>query len=62
MGYNSTQFLSYSDINVKGIDLYEDAWGIFDNYRDVIEVLDMLKPVAGKRITKKLLAALREKR
>lgn len=63
MGYNSTRFISYRDINVDSIDIYEDAWGIYPEFSDVIDLLGKLKqPVPGKRATKKLIAAIRDKR
>jgi hypothetical protein len=62
MGYISTQFISYRDIKVDDIDIYEDAWGLYSQYHDVIEILDRLRPVVSRRVTKKLIAAVREKK
>jgi hypothetical protein len=39
MGYNSTPFISYHCINVKGIDLYEDAWGFNTEFSDIIKFM-----------------------
>ncbi len=62
MGYNSTQSISYRDINVDDIDIYEDAWGLYSQYHDVIEILDKLTPAVSRRLTRKLIAAVREKK
>jgi len=32
MGLNSTPFITYQDIIVDGIDLYEDAFGIYPEF------------------------------
>jgi len=61
MGNISTPFISYHDINVDEIDLYEDAWGFDSQFSDVIEILNMVKPVPGKRLIKQVVAAVREK-
>jgi hypothetical protein len=59
MGYNSTQFISYHEIKVEDIDLYEDAWGIHNQFSDVKDVLDLVKPVVSRQLTKRLLEAVR---
>jgi hypothetical protein len=61
MGNTSTPFISYHDINVDNTDLYEDAWGLIAQYCDVIEILNQVKPVPGKRLMKKVIAAVRVK-
>jgi hypothetical protein len=60
MGLNSTQFLSYHDIKVKHIDLFEDAWGLNSEFSDVIGLLRQLKPAPGKRLTKTLIGKIRK--
>ena len=59
MGYNSTQFISYHEINVEDIDLYEDAWGIHNEFADVKSILDRVKPVVSRQLTKRLISAVR---
>ncbi len=61
MGNISTPFISYHDINVDETDLYEDAWGFDSQFSDVIEILNKVKPVPGKRLIKRLVASVREK-
>ncbi len=39
MGFNSTLFISYHEINVDGIDLYEDAFGFYPEFSDVYDLL-----------------------
>jgi len=60
MGLTSTQFISYLDIKTEDIDLYEDAWGLNSEYYDVIDLLTLVRPVPGKRLTKKLIKKIRD--
>ena len=60
MGLISTPFISYHDIKVKDLDLLEDAWGINSEFSDVIKLLDQIKPVPGRRLTKKLFDKIRK--
>ncbi len=63
MDINSTQFISYHDIDVKELDLYEDAWGFNYEYGDVIDLLGTVNPVHGKDLsdlTEKLLIKVRK--
>jgi len=60
MGLNFTPFLSYRDIKTDKIDLYEDAFGIYAQYSDVIGLLDMVKPVPGKRLTRRVIERIRK--
>jgi hypothetical protein len=62
MVLNSTPLLSYQKIFVEEIDIYDDAWGFYPEFNDVINLLKQVKkPVAGKRLTRKLIAKVREK-
>jgi hypothetical protein len=60
MGLNSTPFITYRDIKVENIDLYEDAWGINSEFCDVIQFLRQAKAVPGKRLTKRLIEKIRK--
>ena len=60
MGLNCTRFISYLEINVEGIDLVEDAWGLNSDFYDVIEFLGLMKAVPGKSLTKKLIEEIRK--
>ena len=60
MGLTSTPFISYRDIKVKDLDLLEDAWGISSEFSDVIMLLDQIKPVPGRRLTKRLIDKIRK--
>jgi hypothetical protein len=60
MGYNSTPFLSYRDINTDNSDLIGDAFGIYEQFDDVISLLNQLKPVPCKRLTDKVIKASRK--
>ena len=62
MGLYSTPFLSYQEILVDEIDLYEDAWGFNTEFIDVIDLLKQVKAVPGKRLTKRLLELVRQKK
>lgn len=54
MGLNSTPFLSYPDIRTDNIDPFEDAFGLRQQYGDVMRLLDMVKPVTGSQLTRRL--------
>jgi hypothetical protein len=60
MGLNSTPFLSYRDIKTDRIDLFEDAFGLTAQYSAVIGLLNMVKPVPGKRQTRRLIEKIRK--
>jgi len=59
MGLNSTPFITYSDIDVKDIDLFEDALSLNAEFCDVIYLLRMVKSVPRKRLTKRLIEKIR---
>jgi len=61
MVLNSTPLLSYQKILTNETDIFEDAWGFYPEFNDVINLLRQVKaPVAGKRLTRKLIAKVRE--
>jgi hypothetical protein len=57
----STPFISYHNIKVKDVDLFEDAWGINSDYCDVIDLLRQLKPVPERHLTESLIEKIRKK-
>lgn len=59
MDFNSTQFVSYSNIDVDEIDLYEDAYGLNIEFIDVKEFLSHLSVRPGKSLTDKLIWKVR---
>jgi hypothetical protein len=60
MGLTSTPFISYHNIKVKNVDLFEDAWGLNSEFCDVISLLRQIKTVPGKRVTKRLIEKIRK--
>ena len=60
MGLTSTPFLSYHDIKTAGIDLYEDAFGLCQQFNDVIGLLQQLKPVPEQKLTQRLIGKIRK--
>jgi hypothetical protein len=60
MGLNSTHFISYHDINVKGADLIEDAWGLNAQFGDVIDLLRYVNAVPERDLTEKLIDKIRK--
>jgi hypothetical protein len=60
MALISTPFLSYHEIQVDNIDVYEDAFGFYHEFSDVINLLEQLKPVPRKRLTKRLIERVRQ--
>lgn len=59
MDKNSTPFISFSEINVDEIDLYEDAWGYSSQFLDVLELLGKINVVPSDRLTKDLIEMIR---
>jgi hypothetical protein len=57
----STPFITYQDIKVKDIDLFEDAWGLYSEYWDVIELLRQINPVPERCLTTCLIKKIRKK-
>jgi hypothetical protein len=60
MGLTCTPFITYRDIKVEDIDLFEDAWGFNSEFCDVIGVLRRVKSAPGKRLTKKLINKIKK--
>ena len=61
MGLNSTPFISYQDINLKEVDLFEDAFGLNTEFCDVIDLLGQVKAVPEHRLTEKLIEKFRKR-
>ena len=60
MALTSTPFLSYHEIQVDNNDIYEDAFGLYQEFSDVINLLEQLNPVPKKRLTKRLIERVRQ--
>jgi len=60
MGLTYTPFISYHNIKVKDVDLFEDAWGLNSEFCDVIDLLGQIKAVPGRRLTKRLIEKIRK--
>lgn len=60
MGSTSTPFLSYHEIQVENIDIYEDAWGFFQEFGDMLKLLEQVRPVPKKRLVKRLIERVRQ--
>lgn len=60
MGLNSTQFIRLHEIKTGKIDLYEDAYGIYQQFPEVITLLEMAIPLPGKKTTEKMKAGIRK--
>ncbi len=60
MALNSTPFLSYHEIQVDRIDIYDDAYGFYQEFNDVMKLLEQVRPVPGKRLTKRLIERVRQ--
>jgi hypothetical protein len=60
MALTSTPFLSYHEIQVDNIDIYEDAFSLYQEFGDVINLLGQLNPVPKKRLTKRLIERVRQ--
>jgi hypothetical protein len=60
MDLKSTPFLSYREIKTDKTDLYEDAFGLNQQFSDVIGILNQLKPVPERRLTRHLIEKTRK--
>ena len=60
MALTSTPFLSYHEIQVDKIDIYDDAFGFYQEFSDVFNLLEQLKPVPKKRLTRRLIERVRQ--
>ena len=60
MGLTSTHFLSYREIKTEETDLFEDAWGFYPQFSDVIDILKQLKPAPSGRLTRRLIEKIRK--
>jgi hypothetical protein len=60
MALTSTPFLSYHEIQVDKIDIYDDAYGFYQEFNDVMNLLEQVKPVPSKRLTKRLIERVRQ--
>ena len=59
MDLTSTPFLSYREIRTDEIDLYEDAWGFFTEFSDVISLLRLIKPVPDEKVVSRTIKKIR---
>lgn len=57
---NSTPFLSYHEILVDEIDIFDDAFSLCQEFGDVMNLLEQVKPVPSKRLTKQLIERVRQ--
>ena len=60
MAKTSTPFLSFHEIQIDNIDIYEAAFGLYQEFSDVINLLGQLNPVPKKRLTKRLIERVRQ--
>ena len=57
----STPFITYQDIKVDNVDLYEDAWGLDSEFRDVFDLLRQIDEVPERNLTTSLINKIRKK-
>jgi hypothetical protein len=57
----STPLITYRNIKVKNIDLFEDAWGFNSEFSEVIDQLHRVKAVPGRGLTRNLMIKIRKK-
>ena len=60
MGLTSTPLISYHDIQVEEIDILDDAWGFYQEFSDVFNLLDQVRPEPGKQLTERLIERVRQ--
>jgi len=61
MGLIFAQFITFRDIKVEDIDLFEDAMGLNFEFFEVIELLRQVKPVPERCLTTSLINKIRKK-
>ena len=59
MGINSTQFISYHEIDVEGIDLHDDAFGFYPEFREVFDLLNESDIVPEESLIGRLIEKIR---
>lgn len=59
MAQEYTPILSSGKIKVDEIDLFEDAWGLKNEFTDVLDLLGQLEVVPGKYLTQVLIDKIR---
>jgi hypothetical protein len=57
----STPFITFRDIKVDNIDLFEDAWGLNSEFSEVIDLLQNVNIVPGRCLTTSLIKKIRKK-
>jgi hypothetical protein len=57
----STPFITYQEIKVDNVDLYEDAWGLDSEFRDVFDLLRQIDEVPERSLTTSLINKIRKK-
>ena len=57
----STPFITYQEIKVNNVDLYEDAWGLDSEFRDVFDLLRQIDEVPERSLTTSLINKIRKK-
>lgn len=60
MGLTSTHFISYREINVRNLDLIEDAWGFNAGFSDVISLLEKSSDISIEKLTDELIDRIRK--
>jgi hypothetical protein len=53
-------FITYTEIKVDKIDLFEDACGLTSEFSDVINLLHLVKAVPGRCMTRNLKIKIRK--
>lgn len=55
-----TPFISYGDVDVREVDLYDDAWGFMTQFPDVMRVLALAEPTPRMALIAGLLEKIEE--
>jgi hypothetical protein len=56
----STPFITYQEIKVTNVDLFEDAWGLNSEFRDVFDLLRQIDEVPERSLTTSLINKIRK--
>ena len=59
MDFNFTRFISYHEIKVQNVDLYEDAFGLYPEVNDMIDLLPGSEVVPEPGLVDKLIRKIR---
>jgi len=53
-------FLSFEELNVDDIDIYDDAWGFNCQFPDIVKILNLVEPVPPPSVISRLMEKIED--